>query len=205
MALLDFGRPARRSFGSGLTPIEGLGLRLRCCRAGEATRRTTTRTIASEHRFFAGLTGEGNMMKFTLAFAAAALGVTAIAEPALAQANEQFLPSLVYRTGAYAPNGIPFADGVSDYWTLLNERDGAVFPWNFIAVGSYWTAADIAIQHIAHELGGMDKLKGKKITLVYHDSPYGKEPIAALEKRAEMNGFTFKAVPVTHPGVEQKS
>ena len=57
--------------------------------------------------------------------AAAALGVTAIAEPALAQ-NEQFLPALVYRTGPYAPNGIPFADGVADYWTLLNERDGGI-------------------------------------------------------------------------------
>ena len=76
------------------------------------------------------------------------------------------------------------------------SKNGAVFPWNFIAVGSYWTAADVAIQHIAHELGGMDKLKGKKISLVYHDSPYGKEPILALEERAKLNGFTFKA----HPG-----
>jgi branched-chain amino acid transport system substrate-binding protein len=70
---------------------------------------------------------------------------------------------------------------------------------------SYWTAADVAIQHIAHELGGIDKLKDKKISLVYHDSPYGKEPIMALEERAKKNGFTFKAIPVTHPGVEQKS
>ena len=85
------------------------------------------------------------------------------------------------------------------------SRNGAVFPWNFIAVGSYWTAADVAIQHIAKELGGFDKLKGKKISLVYHDSPYGKEPIPALEARAKLNGFTFKAIPVTHPGVEQKS
>ena len=85
------------------------------------------------------------------------------------------------------------------------SRNGAVFPWNFIAVGSYWTAADVAIQHIAQELGGIDKLKGKKISLVYHDSPYGKEPILALEERAKKNGFTFKAIPVTHPGVEQKS
>src|SRR5882757_3437352 len=125
MALLDFGRLARRSFGSGLTPIEGLGLRLRCGRAGEATRRKKIK-IASRRRLFAGLTREGSMLKFTLACAAAALGVTAITEPALAQANEQFLPSLVYRTGPYAPNGIPFADGVSDYWTLLNERDGGI-------------------------------------------------------------------------------
>ena len=27
----------------------------------------------------------------------------------------------------------------------------------------------------------MDKLKGKKIALVYHDSAYGKEPIPTLE------------------------
>jgi branched-chain amino acid transport system substrate-binding protein len=213
------------------------------------------------------------MKKLSLGLIAAALAAS-LSVPAMA--DEQFFPELVYRTGPYAPNGIPFADGVADYLTLLNERDGgingvkitqeecetgyatdkgvecyerlkgkgpgyfsplstgitfaltekapgdkvplltmgygrsesrdgAVFPWNFIAVGSYWTAADVAIQHIAHELGGFDKLKGKKITLVYHDSPYGKEPIPALEARAKLNGFTFKAVPVTHPGVEQKS
>ncbi len=200
------------------------------------------------------------------------------AVPALAQ-NEQFVPRLVYRTGAYAPNGIPFANGAADYLTLLNERDGgingvkiimeecetgyatdkgvecyerlkgkgptgaayfsplstgitfaltekvpgdkiplltlgygrsdsrngAVFPWNFIALGSYWTAADVAIQHVAKELGGFDQLKGKKISLVYHDSPYGKEPIPALEARAKKDGFNLKLIPVTHPGVEQKS
>jgi branched-chain amino acid transport system substrate-binding protein len=213
------------------------------------------------------------MKKLSLGLVAAAVAAS-LSIPAMA--DEQFIPELVYRTGPYAPNGIPFADGVADYLTLLNERDGgingvkitqeecetgyatdkgvecyerlkgkgasyfsplstgitfaltekapgdkiplltmgygrsesrdgAVFPWNFIAVGSYWTAADVAIQHIAHELGGLDKLKDKKITLVYHDSPYGKEPIPALEARAKVNGFTFKAIPVTHPGVEQKS
>ena len=35
-------------------------------------------------------------------------------------------PSLSYRTGAYAANGIPFADGYADYFTLLNERDGGI-------------------------------------------------------------------------------
>lgn len=66
------------------------------------------------------------MRKLTLALAALAIGATASTEPAVAQQNEQFLPSLVYRTGPYAPNGIPFADGVADYWTLLNERDGGI-------------------------------------------------------------------------------
>ncbi|MEQ1649342.1 MAG: ABC transporter substrate-binding protein [Hyphomicrobiaceae bacterium] len=218
------------------------------------------------------------MKKLTLSLAAAVTGVMSLAAPALAQ-NEQFLPALVYRTGPYAPNGVPFANGVADYWTMINERDGgingvkivfeecetgyatdkgvecyerlkgkgptgagyfsplstgitfaltekapgdkmpllttgygrsesrngAVFPWNFVALGSYWTAADVAIQHIAKEMGGIDKVKGKKISLVYHDSPYGKEPIAALEARAKKDGFEFKAIPVTHPGVEQKS
>jgi hypothetical protein len=56
---------------------------------------------------------------------AALAGATAVAAPALAQ-NEQFIPNLVYRTGAYAPNGIPFANGIADYYKLVNERDGGI-------------------------------------------------------------------------------
>ena len=40
-------------------------------------------------------------------------------------------------------------------------------------------------RHIAKKEGGFDKLKGKKIALVYHDSPYGKEPIPLLQERAQ--------------------
>src|SRR5256886_10601764 len=40
--------------------------------------------------------------------------------------NEQFFPSLVYRTGPYAPNGIPFANGFADYLNLVNQRDGGI-------------------------------------------------------------------------------
>ena len=85
------------------------------------------------------------------------------------------------------------------------SRDGSVFQWNFPLLGTYWTAADIILQHIAKKEGGFDKLKGKKIALVYHDSPYGKEPIALLQKRAQMHGFEPMLLPVTHPGVEQKA
>src|SRR5438132_5279186 len=56
---------------------------------------------------------------------ASLVGVAALAAPALAQ-NEQFIPHLVYRTGAYAPNGIPFANGVDDYYKLVNERDSGI-------------------------------------------------------------------------------
>lgn len=85
------------------------------------------------------------------------------------------------------------------------SRNGSVFPWNFPIYGTYWTAADVLVNHVADINGGLDKLKDKKIVLVYHDSPFGKEPIPLLEKRAEMHGFNLIKIPVTHPGVEQKS
>jgi branched-chain amino acid transport system substrate-binding protein len=86
-----------------------------------------------------------------------------------------------------------------------DASDGRVFPYIFPLITNYWAQNTAKIKFIGQKEGGMEKLKGKKISLVYHDSPYGKEPIAALEARAKLNGFTFKAIPVTHPGVEQKS
>lgn len=41
-------------------------------------------------------------------------------------AQEQVIPSMVYRTGPYAPSGIPVADGFADYINLINERDGGL-------------------------------------------------------------------------------
>src|SRR2546430_14444628 len=63
--------------------------------------------------------------KLTGVAVTAVLGSAALVAPAIAQ-NEQFIPNLVYRTGAYAPNGIPFANGLADYYTLINERDGGI-------------------------------------------------------------------------------
>jgi branched-chain amino acid transport system substrate-binding protein len=206
-----------------------------------------------------------------------AAAMVALGSSAFAQAKEQFFPALVYRTGAYAPNGVPFANGYIDYLKLTNARggingvkvsweecetgyatdrgvecyerlkgknggatvfqplstgitfaltekapgdkiplitggygrsestDGMVFKWNFPLTGTYWDAADILLGHISKKEGGWDKLKGKKIALVYHDSPYGKEPIALLEERAKMHGYQLSLLPVAHPGVEQKA
>ena len=55
--------------------------------------------------------------------AIAALAASIAAGPVLA---DLVFPALSYRTGPYAPNGIPFADGYADYFTLLNERDGGI-------------------------------------------------------------------------------
>ncbi|KKL77056.1 hypothetical protein LCGC14_2038710 [marine sediment metagenome] len=58
-----------------------------------------------------------------LKLATLALGAVMAAAPAMA---ELVFPSLSYRTGPYAANGIPFADGYADYLTLINERDGGI-------------------------------------------------------------------------------
>ncbi|MBS8226290.1 ABC transporter substrate-binding protein [Vannielia litorea] len=52
-----------------------------------------------------------------------ALGAVMAAAPAMAEIT---MSALSYRTGPYAANGIPFADGYADYFTLLNERDGGI-------------------------------------------------------------------------------
>src|SRR6186997_747625 len=64
--------------------------------------------------------------RFALAGAALAAATAAFPSGVRAQANEQFFPVLVYRTGAYAPNGVPFADGYVDYLKLVNARDGGI-------------------------------------------------------------------------------
>src|SRR5258708_17013258 len=65
------------------------------------------------------------MLRNKLILAAAILSGVALAAPAAAQ-NEQFIPILSYRTGAYAVNGAPFANGMPDYYNLISERDGGI-------------------------------------------------------------------------------
>ena len=57
-------------------------------------------------------------------FAALVAAAIAASTPVLAQ--DLHFPSLSYRTGPFAAGGIPFADGYSDYLTLINERDGGI-------------------------------------------------------------------------------
>lgn len=61
-----------------------------------------------------------------VAAAGAALLATAAVQPAAAQEEGQYIPLLVYKSGPYAPNGIPIATGWEDYLKLINERDGGV-------------------------------------------------------------------------------
>ncbi|RRH77970.1 ABC transporter substrate-binding protein [Falsigemmobacter faecalis] len=82
-------------------------------------------------------------------------------------------------------------------------KNGAVFRNTFNFPSNYWDGASIIIKHLLAENG--DDLKGKKITLLYHNSAYGKEPIRTLEELSKKHGFEFNTLPVDSPGQEQKS
>ena len=56
---------------------------------------------------------------------AGALGGTALTAGAQAQ-DSIFVPLLTYRTGPFSGSGTPIANGMHDYLTLLNERDGGI-------------------------------------------------------------------------------
>jgi branched-chain amino acid transport system substrate-binding protein len=58
----------------------------------------------------------------TLAFAISILG-----ETTRAQAQDSiYVPLLTYRTGPFAGSGIPIANGMHDYLSMLNARDGGI-------------------------------------------------------------------------------
>jgi branched-chain amino acid transport system substrate-binding protein len=193
----------------------------------------------------------------------AVLAALALTAPMLAaaQPKEVFIPLLVYRTGPYAPSGIPIADGFVDYFTLLNERDGGIngvklaweecetqydnkqgvecyerlkgkgpvlvtpystaityslipkapvdkivafsmgygmsaasdgrwFPWVFNFPTNYWSQASAVIRYIGQQEGGLEKLKGKKIAHIFHNSAYGKEANPTLEELSKSTSST---------------
>jgi len=83
------------------------------------------------------------------------------------------------------------------------STDGTVFPYAFPLLFNYYSQASTGINYIAQREGGLDKLKGKKIVTVYHDSPYGRETQPAVALLAQRYGFENIQIPVADPGNEQ--
>ncbi|MBL4907841.1 MAG: ABC transporter substrate-binding protein [Sneathiella sp.] len=216
-------------------------------------------------------------------FVLGALGVAvlaapfAVSAPALAE-ESLYLPKLVYRTGPFAPGGIPTANGAVDYWAMINERDGGVggakviveecefgyntdrgvecyertkkkhggalvyqpystgvtyaladrtrkdkiplltmgygrsdagigsaFPYVFPMALNYWGQSTGIMKYMASQEGGIEKMKGKTIALVYLDIAYGKESLPIFRTMSEKFDFKLKEYPVTFPGIEQKA
>ena len=86
-----------------------------------------------------------------------------------------------------------------------DAADGRVFPYVFPMITTYWSQSTAKIKFIGAREGGLDKLKGKSIVNLYHDSAYGKETIPILDAQAKRYGFTVTHIPVAHPGNEQQS
>lgn len=86
-----------------------------------------------------------------------------------------------------------------------DAANGKVFPYVFPLITSYWNQAAGMIKYLGDKNGGMDKLKGKKIVHLYHDSAFGKEPLPVLEALSKQYGFELIKIPVTPPGSEQQS
>ena len=88
---------------------------------------------------------------------------------------------------------------------MTAAADGRWFPWVFGFPTTYWSQASAVIRYIGTQEGGLDKLKGKKIAHIFHNSPYGKEANPTLEELARKYGFELTQLAVDHPGQEQKS
>jgi branched-chain amino acid transport system substrate-binding protein len=84
-----------------------------------------------------------------------------------------------------------------------DATDGRVFPYIFPLITNYWSQNTVKIKFIGSKEGGMDKLKGKKIVNLYHDSAYGKETIPVLDAQAKKYGFVVTHIAVPNPGNEQ--
>ncbi|HEX2531806.1 MAG TPA: ABC transporter substrate-binding protein, partial [Burkholderiaceae bacterium] len=86
-----------------------------------------------------------------------------------------------------------------------DAADGRVFPFVYPLITSYWSQAAGMIKYLGDKEGGLNKLKGKKIVHLYHDSAYGKEPFPVFEAYAKQLGFELIKIAVPHPGNEQQS
>jgi branched-chain amino acid transport system substrate-binding protein len=94
---------------------------------------------------------------------------------------------------------------VSIGYGRADAADGRVFPYVFPLITTYWDQAATMVRYIAEQEGSLEKLRGKRIVLLYHDSAYGKEPIPVLTDLAGKYGYELSTIPVPHPGNEQQS
>jgi branched-chain amino acid transport system substrate-binding protein len=94
---------------------------------------------------------------------------------------------------------------VSIGYGRTDASDGRVFPYVFPLMTNYWSQNTAKIKFIGQREGGMDKLKGKRIAHLYHDSAYGKETIPILDVQAKKYGFEVTHIAVPHPGNEQQA
>ena len=88
---------------------------------------------------------------------------------------------------------------------LSASSEGKVFPWVFNPPDTYWDGLAMIMRQIGTEVGGIEKLKGKKIGFLYFDAGFGKEPIPLFEQFAKDYGFELKLYPVAPADMQNQS
>ncbi len=86
-----------------------------------------------------------------------------------------------------------------------DTTDGRVFKYIFPLLMNPYSESSGIINYIANREGGFEKIKGKKIVVLYHGSPYGKETIPIFKLLAEKYGFEVQQIEVPHTGNEQQA
>ncbi|RJF79514.1 ABC transporter permease [Azospirillum cavernae] len=86
-----------------------------------------------------------------------------------------------------------------------DSTDGRVFKYVFPLLLNPYSETSGIVNYIAAKEGGLEKLKGKKLAVLHHGSPYGKETIPVYQLLAEKYGFSVEQIEVPHPGNEQQS
>ncbi|WP_408327566.1 ABC transporter substrate-binding protein [Paraburkholderia nemoris] len=86
-----------------------------------------------------------------------------------------------------------------------DSTDGAVFPYVFPLQLNPYSEVSAIVNYIGQQSGGLNQLKGKKIVVLYHGSPYGRETIPVLDALSKKYGFELTQIEVPHPGNEQGS
>ena len=86
-----------------------------------------------------------------------------------------------------------------------DTTDGRVFPYVFPLLLNPYSETSGIVNYIASKEGGLGRLQGKKVVVLYHGSPYGKETIPIYQLLAERYGFALTQIEVPHPGNEQQA
>ena len=76
---------------------------------------------------------------------------------------------------------------------------GDIFPYYFMPGINTYDEHSIMVHYIGGLEGGMENLKGKKIAMLFHGSPYGREAIAFMDSMCEKHGCSHQAIEVPHP------
>ena len=86
-----------------------------------------------------------------------------------------------------------------------DSTDGRVFPYVFPLSLNPYSEISAIVNYIGEREGGLERLSGRKIAVLYHGSPYGKETKPIAELLANKYGFSVTHIEVPHPGTEQES